>query len=228
MACRPIFLPASAADNYVRVIDVTFTWHAGLSRQQKQRSISSFHEAARSILTLTAPFEISTKSECSVGRALSAFNLSFQEADGRSLCVESLFQGSKVFESGGPYRDLYGQTGGEAKADLRLKTSGALREFQLRGVTWSLDPPTAFYDWVYLNVLMRNSSLREALPAYDGFTDIEFNPSRSVSCQARSAALYVALLRAGKLESAMRNRDEFLINAFPTHSRRVDGQLSIF
>ena len=36
--------------------------------------------------------------------------------------------------------------------------------------------------------------------AYDGFTDIVYNPNKSVGCQARSAALYVGLTRAGLLD----------------------------
>ena len=33
--------------------------------------------------------------------------------------------------------------------------------------------------------------------AYDAFTDIEFNPDKSLNCQARAAAMFVALNREG-------------------------------
>ena len=38
---------------------------------------------------------------------------------------------------------------------------------------------------------------------YDAFTDIEFNPEKSVNCQAKAAALYVALFRQGVLEQCV-------------------------
>ncbi|MEW6281612.1 MAG: hypothetical protein AB1758_23580 [Candidatus Eremiobacterota bacterium] len=54
-------------------------------------------------------------------------------------------------------------------------------------------PLTAFYDWLYVRALRQNPDESEQLRGYRGFTDIAFNPARSLNCQARSAALYVAL-----------------------------------
>jgi hypothetical protein len=59
-------------------------------------------------------------------------------------------------------------------------------------------PPTAFYDWLYLRALARlDAATLQQLRERDGFTDIAFNPERSLNCQARSAALYVALAADG-------------------------------
>lgn len=44
---------------------------------------------------------------------------------------------------------------------------------------------------------------------YDGFTDIEFNPQKSLNCQAKAAALYVSLCRNGLL-AGIHNFDDFL------------------
>ena len=44
----------------------------------------------------------------------------------------------------------------------------------------------------------------------DAFTDIEFNPEKSFNCQARSCALYVALLKAGILRDAMTDPESFV------------------
>lgn len=46
--------------------------------------------------------------------------------------------------------------------------------------------------------------------AHDCFTDIEFNPKKSLNCQARSCALAVALKRAGTLTVAMTSPEGFL------------------
>lgn len=68
---------------------------------------------------------------------------------------------------------------------------------------------TAFYDWLYLNALLEHPDLAEPLLRYDGFTDIEFNPEKSLSTQTRSAAMYVALARAGLLDK-VRDYGEFI------------------
>ena len=52
--------------------------------------------------------------------------------------------------------------------------------------------------------------LAAAVETYDAFTDIEFNPERSLNCQARSAALYRSLVHAGKLEEALSSQEAFL------------------
>ena len=49
--------------------------------------------------------------------------------------MEAAFQGSKVFEQGGPYRDMYGLSGREIKRDERLKGSGELTKFNFLGDT---------------------------------------------------------------------------------------------
>ena len=68
----------------------------------------------------------------------------------------------------------------------------------------------AFYDWLYLKALVANPELAAAVETYDAFTDIEFNPERSLNCQARSAALYRSLVHAGKLEEALSSQEAFL------------------
>jgi len=65
-------------------------------------------------------------------------------------------------------------------------------------------------DWLYLNALRENSELASSLTEFEAFTDIAFNPTKSLSCQARSAALYVSLDRRGLLQGALRSKDDFL------------------
>jgi hypothetical protein len=52
--------------------------------------------------------------------------------------------------------------------------------------------------------------LSQPILDYQGFTDIEFNPTRSFNCQARSAALYAVLQKRGFLESALSDKEGFL------------------
>ena len=124
--------------------------------------------------------------------------------------VESAYQASKVFERGGPYIDLLGKSSREAKKDIRLKNSGRLRWFVFYGKQWELEPKTAFYDWLYLNALDKNEDPSLEICKYSAFTDIEFNPEKSINCQAYSAALYVALSRRGILREALCSQESFL------------------
>jgi hypothetical protein len=209
MAKRPIFVPILDGKRLVLERYVDFQWHSGFARTQKQKSIRELHEMAYSEYRVTNPIEISSKSETELGAKLSSFNLKFQTQRGRILTVEAAFQGSKVFENGGPFIDIFNSSPIEAKRDQRLKTSGHLIKFQFFGVDWDLDPKTAFYDWLYINALMKNPELAEQVVHYDGFTDIEFNPEKSINCQARSAALFCALYHTDRLHEVLESKQAF-------------------
>ena len=64
--------------------------------------------------------------------------------------MECAYQGSKVFERGGPYTDLYSVDVRTAKRDPRLKESGRLTGFLFEGFKFPLEPKTVFYDWLSL------------------------------------------------------------------------------
>lgn len=178
---------------------------------QKQKSISALHTAAKECGFCMEPLEVSSKSKNPLGVDLSAFNLkgTTKKRD-QVFTVETLFQSSKVFERGGPYRDLLTATSRQAKKDQRLKNSGRLVEFNLFGEEWPLEPKTAFYDWIYINTLVKNEYLTEQLYQYDAFTDIEFNPSKSINCQAYSVALFRALTMRVLIGDVIGNRAAYL------------------
>ena len=68
------------------------------------------------------------------------------------------------------------------------------------GMEWSLEPLTAFYDWLYVNALKQNPQLHEEVMQYQAFTDREFNPKKSIHCAAYSLAMFVALNKRGLLD----------------------------
>src|SRR5215212_8751124 len=107
MAKRPIFVPLHDGKRYVLERYVDFHWHAGFAKSQKQKSIRALHEMAFRDYGVRHPLEVSSKSEDSLGVALSSFNLKFTTKLGRTLTVEAAFQGSKVFEHGGPFVDIF-------------------------------------------------------------------------------------------------------------------------
>lgn len=206
MAQRPIFLPSSGALVEERYVE--FEWHPGLSAQQKKRSVASLHRAVNET-GISPVLEVSTKSELELGKSLSAFNLILNAGEAKSFPVEAAFQGSKVFERGGPYRDMYRVPGWQIKRDARLKSSGRLKGFDFLGDAWDLEPRTAFYDWLYVKALSQHSELAAEVGSYAAFSDIEFNPKKSINCQARSVALFVSLQEKGLLNEALTSKEAF-------------------
>ena len=210
MAQRPIFVPLHDGKRFVLERYVDFQWHSGFAKSQKQKSIRALHEMAHREYGVQHPLEVSSKSEDPLGVALSSFNLKFTTKLGRTLTVEAAFQGSKVFQLGGPFVDIFERSPMDAKRDERLRASGSLIKFSFFGTDWALEPKTAFYDWLYINALLKNPDLVGRVTDRDAFTDIEFNPERSINCQARSAALFCALFHNNKLDFALESRANFL------------------
>ena len=210
MAERPVFIPViEKGFQLVREKTISFQWHPGLAPSQKKKNIVELHKSAQK-QNITPLLEVSTKSEDKIGFLLSAFNLKVEMTDGWVIPLESAFQGSKCFQNGGPYNDLYGKTGREIKRDERIKKSGEISGFSFDGQDWELEPKTAFYDWLYIQAVHRQPELRQNLSKYYGFSDIEFNPKKSINCQARSCALYLSLLKRQLLEDVLSDRELFI------------------
>jgi hypothetical protein len=212
MAERPVFIPAPESDELVREVFLPLTWHSGFAQVQKEKNIAALHAVAAK-RGLTPLLEISSKSKSERGRHMSAFHMTVPTKCCGRIKLELAFQGSKVFEYGGPFTDLYrkGDTEiGQAKRDPRLQESGRLVGFCFEGLDFPLEPKTAFYDWLYCSFLWDHREWATKLYAYAGFTDIEFNPQRSINCQARSAALFLSLMKRGDLDHALQSPNDFL------------------
>ncbi|MEO5606671.1 MAG: hypothetical protein ABIR13_03670 [Polaromonas sp.] len=219
MAERPIFLPSQKTGRLVDEISVSFLWHNGMAASQKKKSVLELHSASakRGYEPL---LEVSTKSEKKLGQRLSAFNLKVELDDGRVISLECAYQGSKVFENGGPFTDLFGNDSREAKRDERLISSGDLIGFHFEGQDFPLIPKTAFYDWLYIRTLYPHRVFLERLHQYAGFTDIEFNPAKSINCQARSCATYVTLDRLDLLAECAKSSERFMQVLLPDSLRQ--------
>lgn len=209
MAQRPVFIPVKKAP-FVDVFMPEFVWNGGFAVSQKQKNITALHRAFEQRFPERKVLEISSKSMQESGVQLSAFHLKkFVPTSGKSIPVECAFQGSKRFSAGGPYKDLYEASAKNAKGDPRLRQSGSLKSFIYEGKEFPLSPTTAFYDWLYINALLENPDLAQSILQYDAFTDIEFNPGKSLNCQAQSAAMFLSLSRLGLVEQCQ-DFDTFL------------------
>ena len=209
MAERNIFVPNGKKVG-VFVFPIKFKWFSGMSVSQKQKSILSLHEEARRQTKIEHIMEISSKSLNPIGIELSAFNLSFQTNADRKITVESAFQGSKVFEYGGPFKDLYEKRSIDAKKDPRLKSSGLLKKFLFFKEEFPITPRTFFYDWIYINALNKRTDLHTEILRQNAFSDIEFNAEKSINCQAYSVALFVSLYKNDLLKQALSDKNVFL------------------
>src|SRR4029077_1467510 len=123
MAERPIFVAKPESRELVDEVFLRLTWRPGFGAAEKRENIKALHEAAenagyRNVL------EVSTKSANKRGRHLSAFHLKVKTSQKGFVPLECAFQGSKVFEHGGPFVDLIKAHPREAKKDRRLKESG--------------------------------------------------------------------------------------------------------
>ena len=223
MAVRPVFV-VSSDDNCFVQKNVQFEFFSGFSETQKQKSISSLHNSFLSKHSNMKILEISSKSQNPLGINLSAFNLMIENNNGNKFSVESAFQARKVFELGGPYRDLLSVSSKEAKKDIRLRNSGKLIAFKISGKTFKITPKTLFYNWLYINALNMHKDLTKQIIEYDAFTDIEFNPNRSINCQARAAAIFVSLYRKGVLHEALKDIDSFERIVYPKQGDEPIGE----
>ncbi len=227
MANRPMYIIGYSKELPVEQINIDFKWFAGMSISQKQKSICSLHDSFLKQYSIYKCLEISSKSMDKLGIALSAFNLSFELKNTR-ISVECAFQGSKVFTNGGPYIDLYSKSSREAKKDERIRNSGSLEKFiSLSKEEWPLSPKTLFYDWIYLNALHSNQDLVQQLLLYNAFSDIEFNPKKSINSQAYSVALYLYLHKTNNLKilSSKNKYIEFMSNQTYRGSCKVQSSL---
>lgn len=207
MAKRPVFYRNDHVPFFSEEM-VTFEFHPGFADVQKQKNIRNIHAAFSASHPDAKILEISSKSDIALGVQLSAFNLRLK-VGGFETSLESAFQGGKVFRDGGPYTELLSQPPWIAKKDPRLRESGPILRFELDGLVFPTEPKTFFYDWLYVNAVAGNEELSEELVEYDAFTDVEFNPEKSLNCQARSAAIYVSLVQAGLLKEALKSPEDF-------------------
>ena len=209
MAIRPIFIPTNNSKELYKEVNIEFKYYNGFALSQKSKCITSLHESSVE-QGYTNILEVSTKSSEKLGHRLSAFNLMLDTDNYGSISIESAFQGSKVFENGGPYNDIYTKDSLSAKRDERIKHSGSLQCFEFENQIWKLEPKSSFYDWIYIKALYPHIEyIKENFTKFDGFSDIEFNPKKSINCQARTCAILVSLLNLDLLDKAMESPSNF-------------------
>lgn len=224
MASRPIFITTNNHKELYKEVIVDFKFYNGFAPSQKSKSIQSLHEQSKQ-LGYERILEVSTKSDNKLGWQLSAFNLMVDFKDNQKISLECAFQGSKVFEGNVQYDELYHVESIQAKKDERVRSSGSIIGFNFEDVFWENTPKTAFYDYLYILTLYSNhKDIIEELCHFDAFSDIEFNPKKSINCQARTCAILVSLVKLNLLEKAIASKDDFINIVY----KKDPKQLSLF
>ena len=168
MAVRPIFISTGDIYNPVLVKDISFNWVKGMSYSQKCKRRDSLALEISKLYDIKRWLEISTKSDKEIGVKLSALNLMLKT----STCtdsVENIYQSSKVFDG------------------------DKIINFKYNNCVFENEPTGLFYDYIYMYAILQNKDLISDFIQYDIFTDIEFNPKKSINTQARAAAIFKTL-----------------------------------
>jgi hypothetical protein len=203
VANRPIFIPNYEGTLLVQERLFEFRWSSGFAEIQKKKNVKALHEAAKNN-GYERILEISSKSEERVGRRLSAFSLMLS-ISGTEFPLESVYQGSKVFENKGPFPDIFSYEPREAKKYIREADRGRLIAFELEGQRYPLSPKSAFYDWLYIRALATHVDWINDNVSYDAYTDIEFNPEKQVNCQARAFAEFKSLAAKSEIDAVVKD-----------------------
>lgn len=215
MAEKSVFISKTEYP-FFEEVNVNIDWFGGFALSQKRKCQIGLHQNFLMEYPDEKVLEISSASLVSLGSKLSAMNLSKRTQRGLTT-VESAFQSSRIYSDGertvGPFPEYLFLPGRECKKLVKEASEGMHSyRYEFDGLTfyspaWHI---SQFYDYIYLNALLEpeNEEVRELLlkEGYTSFTDLA---TKSLNCQARSAAIFVGLVRAGMIDE-VRDYDSYL------------------
>lgn len=206
MAEKSVFI-SKVEYPFFEEVHVNIDWFGGFALSQKRKCQIGLHQNFLMEYPKEKILEISSSSLVSLGAKLSAMHLSKRTLKGITT-VESAFQSSRIYSDGikriGPFPEYRFLSGRECKK-LVKEAAKEMHSYQyeLDGLTFyaPVHHISQFYDFLYLNALLEpeNEEVKNKLlqENYTAFTDLA---TRSLNCQARSAAIFVGLVRAGLID----------------------------
>lgn len=223
MAERSVFVSKTEYP-FFEEIHVSQDWFGGFALSQKRKCQISLHQNFLKYYPEHKVLEISGASLMSLGAKLSAMNLSKRTMQGYTS-VESAFQSSRIYSDGtrvaGPFSEYLFLPGKTCKK-LVKEASDGMHSYRYLFDGMEFYAPdhhiSQFYDFLYLNALLElenQAAAQELLTAgYTAFSDLA---TKSLNCQARAAAIFVGLVKAGRIEE-VRNKKTYL-NLFRTDEK---------
>ncbi len=206
MAERSVFISKTVYP-FFEEVHVKLDWFGGFAMSQKRKCQIGLHKNFLSMYPDEKVLEISSTSLMSLGEKMSAMNLSKRTQSGVTS-VESAFQSSRIYSDGvktaGPFPQYLYVSGKEAKKRVK-ELAGGMHSYQYlyEGLTFYAPRHhiSQFYDFLYLNALLEpeNQTVKTQLleAGYTAFSDLA---TKSLNCQARSAAMFVGLVKAGLID----------------------------
>ena len=205
MAKRIVFMKNNTAP-FNEELEVEFTWAQGLNTICRQRSIHNLFDKAGRVYPCIRILDTSYVSDQQEGGMLSSFNLPITLASGETVPLECAYQGSKMIDHAGPYKELFHADPMKVKTEACL--NGEVTGFRFEGVDYAAASPHAFYNWLFCRALHQNQELAEQLEKYDAFCDIMNRPDAE-ECEARAVAVYEGLRISNKLSACLDSYDVF-------------------
>lgn len=219
MAKRFVYI-VNQKTHFQEKIEIEFQWFPGFSISQKQKSIADLHLKFGKKYPNHHILEVSSKSTNEVGIQASAFNLNVPFNNKLSYTIEQLFQASKVYKHADSQWSLLEETKDSLeikRINQKINQEDELIGFKYFNREFPLEPNTYFYNWLYVNSLALNQELSNAIYEYNVFTDIEFNPKKSINCQAEACSIYVSLRKRNLLDEALKDESAFLEIVYPSY-----------
>ena len=203
MSERSVFVSKSVYP-FFEEVHVNMDWFGGFAMSQKRKSQISLHLNFLTRYPEHKILEISSASLYSLGAKLSAMNLSKRTLRGCS-CVESVFQSSRIYSDGtrsiGPFPEFLFLPGKECKKRVKELSEGMhSNQYCFDGMTFFAPSHhiSQFYDYIYLNALLEEENLDVSnCLLQDGYCAFSDLATKSLNSQARSAAIFVGLMKAG-------------------------------
>lgn len=169
MATRPIYISTGNINNPFMEDNINFQWVPGYSYVNKCRRRDSLKREIAKKYDIEKWIEISSISDKDIGKKLSALNLMITLTNDNKYSVETIYQNSKI------YKD------------------NAIVGFKFRNTEFENNPYGMYYDYIYMVALYQNKEYHELIKNYYFFTDLFFNPNKSLNTQARAIAIFKTL-----------------------------------
>lgn len=169
MANRPIYIATGDINNPFTEDNINFEWVYGYSYINKCKRRDSLKSEIAKIYNIDNWLEVSSISDKDIGKRLSALNLMLTLTSNNKYSVEDIYQKSKI------YKDNH------------------IIGFKFNNTEFENTPYGMYYDYIYMVALYQNSDYHELIKDYYLFTDLFFNPNKSLNTQARAIAIFKTL-----------------------------------
>lgn len=169
MATRPIYISTGDVNNPFTEDNINFEWKAGYSYVNKCKRRDNLKKEIAKKYDIDKWLEVSSISDKDIGKRLSALNLMLTLTSNNSYSVEDIYQNSKV------YKDNH------------------IVGFKLNNTEFENIPYGMYYDYIYMVALYQNKNYHDIIKNYYLFTDLFFNPNKSLNTQARAIAIFKTL-----------------------------------